>query len=100
MVPKPVAPTASQQSEGDKSTQSCIEKKEQKELLIRQADTVVDPRTMMVHPENTPPTALAVMCAGWLPPIFAKTALLRVTEIWRGLTIANRAWVRGGGSQV
>lgn len=44
----------------------CIPQKESKVFVVREANTVVDPRTVMVHFQNTFATHTAMMCSVWL----------------------------------
>jgi len=43
-----------------------IEEEEHKELVVVKGDTVVDPRTMMIHLEDTSPTHGTMMSSVWL----------------------------------
>ena len=88
MVDEKISKCVTHAEELETAGQEGVEVQLHKVLLVSLADTVVDPRTVVVHLENAIPTLSAVMCSLRLPSFFSWT-LLTVFDLLLQLLTCN-----------
>jgi len=96
LAPKPVDRTGHQKNKGHDCTCRSVHEEQDEQLLVGEANTVVDPRAVVIHAEDATVASFAMVCPGGLPSTLAQLAKAWVLEHRWCRSLSNCPWIGCG----